>query len=36
MGYRTGDNAPLSVIEFVGAVQRQKPKKKAKASPAAS
>ncbi len=36
MGYRTGDNAPLSVIEFVDAVQRQKPKKKAKASPAAS
>lgn len=36
MGYRTGDNAPLSVIEFVDAVRRQKPKKKAKASPAAS
>jgi len=34
MGYRTGDNAPLSIIEFIGAVQRQKPKKKA--APAAS
>jgi large subunit ribosomal protein L17 len=35
MGYRTGDNAPLSVVEFIGAVQKQKPKKK-KASSAAS
>ena len=34
MGYRTGDNAPLSIIEFIDAVQRQKPKKKA--APAAS
>lgn len=33
MGYRTGDNAPLSVVEFIDAVQKQKPKKKA--SPAA-
>ncbi len=34
MGYRSGDNAPLSVVEFVDAVQKRKPKKKA--SPAAS
>jgi large subunit ribosomal protein L17 len=35
MGYRTGDNAPLSVVEFIDAVQKQKPKKK-KTSSAAS
>jgi large subunit ribosomal protein L17 len=29
MGYRSGDNAPLSVVEFVDAVQKRKPKKKA-------
>jgi large subunit ribosomal protein L17 len=34
MGYRTGDNAPLSIVEFIDAVQRPKPKKKA--TPAAS
>jgi large subunit ribosomal protein L17 len=35
MGYRAGDNAPLSVVEFIDAVQKQKTKKK-KASPAES
>ena len=34
MGYRTGDNAPLSSIELIDAVQKKKPKKKE--SPAAS
>ncbi|MDO9558387.1 MAG: 50S ribosomal protein L17 [Syntrophales bacterium] len=34
MGYRTGDNAPLSSIEFIDTVQKKKPKKKA--VPAAS
>jgi large subunit ribosomal protein L17 len=29
MGYRTGDNAPLSVVEFIGSVPKDKPKKKA-------
>jgi large subunit ribosomal protein L17 len=29
MGYRTGDNAPLSSIEFIDTVQKKKPKKKA-------
>jgi len=36
MGYRTGDNAPLSSIEFIDAVQKKKPKKKAAPAPAAS
>lgn len=35
MGYRTGDNAPLSSVEFIDAVQKKKPAKK-KAAPAAS
>lgn len=35
MGYRTGDNAPLSSIEFIDTVQKKKSKKK-KAAPAAS
>jgi len=34
MGYRTGDNAPLSMLEFIDAVQRQKPKKKSATSTA--
>jgi large subunit ribosomal protein L17 len=34
MGYRTGDNAPLSSIEFIDTVQKKKTKKKA--VPAAS
>ncbi len=34
MGYRTGDNAPLSSIEFIDTVQKKKTKKKA--APAAS
>ncbi len=29
MGYRTGDNAPLSIVEFIGSVPKDKPKKKA-------
>jgi large subunit ribosomal protein L17 len=29
MGYRTGDNAPLSSVEFIDTVQKEKPKKKA-------
>ena len=29
MGYRTGDNAPLSVVEFIGSVTKDKPKRKA-------
>jgi large subunit ribosomal protein L17 len=29
IGYRTGDNAPLSVVEFIGSVPKDKPKKKA-------
>ena len=29
MGYRMGDNAPLSVVEFIGSVPKDKPKKKA-------
>jgi len=29
MGYRTGDKAPLSVVEFIGFVPNDKPKKKA-------
>ena len=29
MGYRTGDNAPLSVVEFIGSVPKDKSKKKA-------
>jgi len=32
MGFRTGDNAPLSMLEFIDAVQRQKPKKKSAAA----
>jgi large subunit ribosomal protein L17 len=32
MGYRTGDNAPLSSIEFIDTVQKKKPKKKAPAA----
>lgn len=28
MGYRTGDNAPLSNIEFIDTIQKKKPKKK--------
>jgi large subunit ribosomal protein L17 len=38
MGYRTGDNAPLSVVEFIDAVKKQKTKKKTKEkeAPAAS
>ncbi|HOD28993.1 MAG TPA: 50S ribosomal protein L17 [Syntrophales bacterium] len=31
MGYRHGDNAPVSVIEFIPAVAVEKPKKKAAA-----
>jgi len=34
MGYRTGDNAPLSSVEFIDTVQKKKQKKKA--APAAS
>jgi large subunit ribosomal protein L17 len=34
MGYRTGDNAPLSSVEFIDTVQKKKPKKKV--APAAS
>jgi large subunit ribosomal protein L17 len=30
MGYRTGDNAPLSVIELIGLVPKEKPKTKKK------
>lgn len=29
MGYRMGDNAPLSVVEFIGSVPKDKLKKKA-------
>jgi len=29
MGYRMGDNAPLSIVEFIGSVPKDKPKKKA-------
>jgi large subunit ribosomal protein L17 len=32
MGFRIGDNAPLSMLEFIDAVQRQKPKKKSAAA----
>jgi hypothetical protein len=32
MGYRTGDNAPLSSIEFIDTVKKKKPKKKAPAA----
>jgi len=32
MGYRTGDNAPLSSVEFIDTVQKKKPKKKAAAT----
>jgi len=31
MGYRHGDNAPVSVIEFIPAVAVEKPRKKAAA-----
>jgi large subunit ribosomal protein L17 len=30
-GYRAGDNAPMSIIEFVGHAEAEKPKKKAAA-----
>lgn len=32
MGYRVGDNAPLVMIELIGAVQKTKPKKKSAAA----
>lgn len=32
MGYRTGDNAPLSMLEFIDATQKQKVKKKGAAA----
>lgn len=34
MGYRTGDNAPLSVIELIGLVTKEKPKAKKKTAAA--
>ena len=34
MGYRTGDNAPLSVIELIGLVTKEKPKAKKKTATA--
>lgn len=36
MGYRTGDNAPLSVVEFIESAKKKQKSKKKKASPTAS